>query len=307
MGENLIEVQNLSKQYNTQMAVSDVSFAIKKGSICGLIGPNGAGKTTIMKMLGGLIHPTAGSMSFWGNKEEKELANARKRMSFMIETPYAKGDMTARENLEKQRLQKGIPDKGRIDEVLEIVDLADTGNKKVKNFSLGMRQRLGIAIALLSRPEIMIMDEPINGLDPEGIVEIRELLKRLNEEEHITIVISSHILSELSLLCSDYIFIHKGQIRQMITAEELSRLCKQSYHIHTDCDEKARNILQEQLHITQYELEEDGSIMLYERLEDLREISKTLYEHGVVPVELCIREANLEQFYMKMIEENAVG
>lgn len=307
MGENLIEVQNLSKQYNTQMAVSDVSFAIKKGSICGLIGPNGAGKTTIMKMLGGLIHPTAGSMSFWGNKEEKELANARKRMSFMIETPYAKGDMTARENLEKQRLQKGIPDKGRIDEVLEIVDLADTGNKKVKNFSLGMRQRLGIAIALLSKPEIMIMDEPINGLDPEGIVEIRELLKRLNEEEHITIVISSHILSELSLLCSDYIFIHKGQIRQTITAEELSRLCKQSYHIHTDCDEKARNILQEQLHITQYELEEDGSIMLYERLEDLREISKTLYEHGVVPIELCIREANLEQFYMKMIEENAVG
>lgn len=305
MGDYVMEIQNLSKQYNQQMAVEHASFQIRKGSICGLIGPNGAGKTTIMKMLGGLIHPTEGSMSFFGKSDEMGLANARKRMSFMIETPYAKGDMTARENLEKQRLQKGIRDKGRIDEVLKIVALTDTGNKKVKNFSLGMRQRLGIAIALLSKPEVMIMDEPINGLDPEGIVEIRELLKRLNEEEHITIVISSHILSELSLLCSDYIFIHKGHIRQTVTAQELEKLCQQSYHIHTDCDEKALEVLKQQLHVTQYELMEDGSILLYEQLEQLRLISKTLYDHGVVPIELSMHEANLEQFYMKMIEDNA--
>lgn len=303
MGKQVIEIQNLSKQYNKQMAVKDASFQIQEGAICGLIGPNGAGKTTIMKMMGGLIHPTKGSMSFYGVSDEKGLANARKRMSFMIETPYAKPEMTARENLEKQRLQKGITDKKRIDEVLEIVDLLDTGNKKVKNFSLGMKQRLGIANALLSKPEIMIMDEPINGLDPEGIVEIRELLKRLNKEEHITIVISSHILSELSLLCTDYVFIQKGQIRQTISAEELSKICQEYYHIHTDCDEKALAILQEQLHVTEFEVAEDGSILLYEKTDDLRLVSKTLYEGGVVPIELGMHEANLEQFYMRMVEE----
>lgn len=304
MGKSVINVNGLSKQYNKQEVVSRASFQIQEGAICGLIGPNGAGKTTIMKMLGGLIYPTDGNMSFFGASDELGLANARKRMSFMIETPYIKGDMTARENLEKQRLQKGIPNKNRIDEVLQIVGLSDTGKKKAKHFSLGMRQRLGIAIALLSKPEIMIMDEPINGLDPEGIVEIRELLKRLNQEEKITIIISSHILSELSLLCTDYIFINKGTIKKAITAEELNKVCQEYYLINTDQNEKAVAILQEQLNVTQFEIAEDGSICLYEQLEDLKKISKTLYEGGVVPTELRMNEANLEKFYMNMIEEN---
>lgn len=304
MGKSVINVNGLSKQYNRQKAVSGASFQIQEGSICGLIGPNGAGKTTIMKMLGGLIYPTNGNMSFFGASDETGLANARKRMSFMIETPYIKGDMTARENLEKQRLQKGIPNKNRVEEVLKIVGLSDTGKKKAKNFSLGMRQRLGIAIALLSKPEIMIMDEPINGLDPEGIIEIRELLKRLNQEEKITIIISSHILSELSLLCTDYIFINNGTIRKAITAEELGKVCQEFYVINTDQNEKAVAILQEQLNVTQFEIAEDGSICLYEQLEDLKKISKTLYEGGVVPTELRMNEANLETFYMNMIEGN---
>ena len=207
MSEILIDVKELEKQYIKQKAVNNATFQITKGMICGLIGPNGAGKTTIMKMLGGLAIPTGGSISIFGETSEVGLAKARTRMSFMIETPYAKEKMTARENLEIQRIQKGVPNKKRIDEVLEIVNLTDTGKKPVKNFSLGMRQRLGIANALLTKPEIMVLDEPVNGLDPEGIVEIRELLLRLNREEHITIIISSHILSELSLLCTDYIFI----------------------------------------------------------------------------------------------------
>lgn len=304
MGKSVINVNGLSKQYNRQEAVSGASFQIQEGSICGLIGPNGAGKTTIMKMLGGLIYPTNGNMSLFGASDETGLANARKRMSFMIETPYIKGDMTARENLEKQRLQKGIPNKNRVEEVLKIVGLSDTGKKKAKNFSLGMRQRLGIAIALLSKPEIMIMDEPINGLDPEGIIEIRELLKRLNQEEKITIIISSHILSELSLLCTDYIFINNGTIRKAITAEELGKVCQEFYVINTDQNEKAVAILQEQLNVTQFEIAEDGSICLYEQLEDLKKISKTLYEGDVVPTELRMNEANLETFYMNMIEGN---
>lgn len=306
MSEVIIEVKHLEKQYMKQKAVHEVSFQIRAGMICGLIGPNGAGKTTIMKMLGGLVIPTHGNISIYGESEEKGLAKSRSRMSFIIETPYAKEKMTARENLEKQRIQKGIPDKERIDEVLEIVGLSDTGKKQVRNFSLGMRQRLGIANALLTKPEIMVLDEPVNGLDPEGIVEIRELLLKLNQEEHITIMISSHILSELSLLCTDYLFVHHGRLIQALSAGELQRQCKEYYHVHTDNDAMALAVLQERLKLSEYDVEEDGSIRIYERLEDVREISKALYEGGVVPIELHVNGANLEQYYMDMVGEQDV-
>ncbi|MBQ8410675.1 MAG: ABC transporter ATP-binding protein [Ruminiclostridium sp.] len=298
-----MEVKNLTKQYMKQDAVKNASFKIEEGMICGLIGPNGAGKTTIMKMLGGLVIPTEGTISIYGKTDEEELVRARQRTSFMIETPYAKEKMTARENLEKQRIQKGIPDKSRIDEVLKIVGLENTGKKMVRNFSLGMRQRLGIANALLTKPEIMILDEPINGLDPEGIVEIRELLLKLNREEHITIIISSHILSELSLLCTDYVFINHGEIIQTVSASELKNICREYYHIHTDNDSLAVAVLQEKLGLTQFEVERDGSIRLYENLGNIREISKTLFENGIVPVILNINEANLEEYYMNMVED----
>ena len=301
MSKTIIEAKNLTKQYMKQKAVDDVSFTIKEGMICGLIGPNGAGKTTIMKMLGGLVLPTEGSLSLFGGSTEEELAKARSRMSFMIETPYAKEKMTARQNLEKQRLQKGIPNKKRIDEVLEIVGLTDTGKKPVQKFSLGMRQRLGIANALLTKPEIMVLDEPVNGLDPEGIVEIRELLLKLNREEHITILISSHILSELSLLCTDYLFINKGKILQSVSTRDLRRICKEYYHIGTDNNALALAILQEKLGITEFEVERDGSIRLFERLDEPHVISKTLYEGGVMPTVLHMNEANLEQYYMNMV------
>lgn len=301
MEKIIIDVRQLEKQYMKQKAVKKATFQIREGMICGLIGPNGAGKTTIMKMLGGLVLPTRGAIFMYGDSTEEGLAKARSRMSFMIETPYAKEKMSARENLEKQRIQKGIPNKNRVDEVLEIVGLSETGNKQVKNFSLGMRQRLGIANALLAKPEVMVLDEPINGLDPEGIVEIRELLLKLNREEHITIIISSHILTELSLLCSDYIFIHHGELMETLSVEELHRLCKQYYHIHTDNDAMAVAVLQEKLGVSEYDVEEDGSIRLYERLDDLRLISKALSDHGVIPVELNLNEANLEQYYMNMV------
>lgn len=301
MSQVIIDVKNLGKQYMEQHAVKDATFQIQEGSIVGLIGPNGAGKTTIMKMLGGLIHPTSGSISIYGSSTEEEFAKARSRMSFMIETPYAKESMTARENLEKQRLQKGVPNKDRVDEVLRIVGLEDTGKKIVKNFSLGMRQRLGIANALLSKPEILILDEPINGLDPEGIVEIRELLLKLNQEQHITIVISSHILSELSLLCTDYIFISHGTLKQQLSAEELKEQCREFYKIHTNNDTMAIAVLQDRLGVTQFDVDEDGSILLYEKLDTLEMVSKTLYDNGVIPVTLCMNEANLEKYYMDMV------
>lgn len=300
MDEIIIQARGLEKQYMKQYAVKNASFSVRRGMICGLVGPNGAGKTTIMKMLGGLILPTKGELSIFGNGDEKGLSEARCRMSFIIETPYAKETMTARENLMKQCIQKGITDFGRIDEVLGLVGLTDTGKKPVKAFSLGMRQRLGIANALLSKPEIMVLDEPINGLDPEGIIEVRELLLRLNSEEGITIVISSHILSELSLLCTDYIFITKGTIRTALSAEELKALCRSSYEIHTDNDDLAERILSDKLGISRYERAEDGSIRLFERLDDLRTVSKALYDNGAVPLILSMKEENLEQYYMTL-------
>ena len=304
MSEIIIDVKNLDKQYMKQKAVDNASFQIKEGMICGLIGPNGAGKKTIMKMLGGLALPTGGSLEIYGASDENGLTHARSRMSFMIETPYAKEKLSARENLEKQRLQKGIPDKKRIDEVLEIVGLSDVGKKPVKNFSLGMRQRLGIANALMTKPEIMVLDEPVNGLDPEGIVEIRELLLKLNREEHITIVISSHILSELSLLCTDYLFINKGKLLQAVSSDELKKLCREYYRISTDNNSLAAAILENKLGITQFDVDKDGSIRLYEQLDNMHTVSKTLFENGVVPVVLHINEANLEQYYMNMVGEN---
>ena len=303
MSDVIVDVRNLTKQYGTQKALDDVSFQIKKGSIVGLIGPNGAGKTTIMKIMGGLAFPTGGELEMYGATDEKGLNHARTRMSFMIETPYEKEKMTARENLEKQRLQKGIPDKSRVDEVLEIVNLQDTGKKIVKNFSLGMRQRLGLANALMGKPEFMVLDEPINGLDPEGIVEIRELFRKLNKEDDITMVISSHILSELSLLCTDYIFINHGQIKGVFTADELRAACSEYYHIDTDNNEKASSILTRECGIETVEALEDGSLRIYEGLDDIHNISKTLYDNGIIPVELSKNEVNLEDYYMRMVQD----
>lgn len=235
MGEKVIEVEHLTKEYRYNKAVDDVSFEIVKGGIYGLVGPNGAGKTTIMRMLGGLVHPTSGNIRLYGKQGEHSLSEARKQMSFMIETPYLRKNGTAYQNLEKIRLMRQLSDKGAIDEVLQLVGLSDVPkSKKIGKYSLGMKQRLGIACALLSKPSILVLDEPINGLDPEGIIEIRELLIKLNREQGTTILISSHILSELAQTCTDYLFINKGKIvrqvtSQMMKEEEITNL--EEYYI----------------------------------------------------------------------------
>lgn len=299
--QTVIEVKGLTKQYKKQTAVKDAAFTIKRGSICGLVGPNGAGKTTIMKMLGGLVIPSAGNISLYGGMSEKELAKARERMSFMIETPYAKLDLTAWQNLEKQRIQKGIPDKERPRAVMELVGLSDAGNKKLKEYSLGMKQRFGIANALLSKPEVMVLDEPVNGLDPGGIVEIREMLRKLNREEDVTILISSHILSELALMCSEYLFLAEGEIVRQVTSEALKRECRSYLRVNTDNNNLALVVLREKLDITDYEVEEDGSLRLYEYFDNIAAVSRTLYENGVLPIGLLAGGDTLEQYYMSMI------
>ena len=298
--EKVIAVKGLTKLYRKQFAVKEAGFAIKRGSICGLIGPNGAGKTTIMKMLGGLVLPTAGNISLYGGRSERELAKARERMSFMIETPYAKLDLTAWQNLEKQRIQKGIPDKERPKKVMELVGLSDVRNKKLKEYSLGMKQRFGIANALLSKPEVMILDEPVNGLDPGGIVEIREMLMKLNREEEVTILISSHILSELALMCSEYLFIVRGQIIRHLTGDALKKACRGYLHVDTDNNNLAAAILREKLGIADMEAQEDGSLRLYEYLDNMAAVSRTLYENGVLPLGLSAGGDTLEQYYISV-------
>ncbi|MDE5778350.1 MAG: ABC transporter ATP-binding protein [Lachnospiraceae bacterium] len=222
MNETVIAVEQLSKEYKFGMAVDGVSFQIRKKGIYGLVGPNGAGKTTIMKMLGGLVHPSAGTIHMYGDAGELQPEQARRYMSFIIEQPYLQQGATAYQNLEKMRLMKGLPDRERIHQVLELTGLGDVNPKKhVRKYSLGMKQRLGIAGALLSDPSVLVLDEPINGLDPEGIIEVRELLLNLNRERGVTMLISSHILTELSHLCTDYLFINHGRIVKSITHEEL--------------------------------------------------------------------------------------
>ncbi len=299
--KKIIEVHNLSKEYKLGMVVENVSFDIERGGIYGLVGPNGAGKTTIMKMLGGLVIPTEGTISMFGNSDRQNLEAARRRMSFMIEIPYVKKDHNARYNLERTRILKGIEDKNRIDEILDMVGLSDVSSKKiVKKYSLGMQQRLGIANALLHQPEVLILDEPTNGLDPEGIVEIRNLLLKLNREEKITILISSHILSELSLLCTDYLFINHGRIIKSISDDNLKKECSGAVHIHTRDDESAVDVIKTRYPDLQPEIT-DYMIIIPEAKDIVYELSKLLYDNGIVPVHISVETQDLEEYYLSLL------
>lgn len=225
MNVTVFEAINITKKYRNTLALNQVSMSVMQGDIYGFIGENGAGKTTMIRLLTGLAEPTTGKIALFG-ESNKKLAKQRERIGCIIESPSLYLDMTAYENLEVQRLQRGIPGKGCIDNALALVGLKDTGKKKAKDFSLGMRQRLALAIALLGNPEFLVLDEPINGLDPTGIIELRNLLKRLNKERGITILISSHILTELHQLANRYGILHEGKLLQEITATELDKRCK---------------------------------------------------------------------------------
>ena len=202
MSEIICQTVNLSKKYKDTVILEKVNINIKKGEIYGLIGENGAGKTTLIKIIAQLIKQTEGNVKLFGETSENELCRLQKKIGYTIETPALYMDMTARQNLEVIRIEKGIPGTSDIDKVLSMVNLNDTDKKKVKNFSLGMKQRLALAVALLYDPEILVLDEPLNGLDPTGISELRNLLKKLNTEKNITIILSSHILSELYKLAT---------------------------------------------------------------------------------------------------------
>lgn len=232
--EYIIQTQKLCKQYGKFKALNDLTLNVPKGSIYGMVGRNGAGKTTLIRIITGLNNPSSGEFTLFGVKSnDSKLLEVRRKMGAVVETPSLHPNMTARDNLIQQTKALGISDE-KIDDVLKLVGLADTGNKKAKNFSLGMRQRLGIAFSLVGDPEFLVLDEPINGLDPQGIMEVREMLIKLNQEKGITILISSHILDELSRLATHYGFIERGHVIKEMSAEELDKTCRTSIHVNVN-------------------------------------------------------------------------
>ena len=301
MEEIVLKTYNISKKYGNQVSNDKISITIKKGEIYGLIGKNGAGKTTLFRIITGLSHKSSGNLEIFGKSEEKDLNTARTMIGSLIESPAFYKNMTARENLEVSRLVRNIAGKECIDEVLELVGLSDTNKKKVKNFSLGMRQRLGIANALLGNPKLLILDEPINGLDPMGIVEIRELLKKINKEKDVTILISSHILGELSELATNYGIINNGRLVEEISVKELKEKCRQYIEVIVDNPAKASTILEKELLITDYEVLENNRIKIFSNLDSSGLINGTLYKNKVVVQKINLKGENLEEYFINKV------
>ncbi|APC81245.1 ATP-binding cassette domain-containing protein [Clostridium botulinum] len=301
MSEYILKTTNLSKKYKKDFVVDSVNISIKRGEIYGFIGENGAGKTTFIRMITELVAPTNGEIKLFSKEKADELGNVRKRIGALIERPAFYPYMTAYENLEAFRIEKGIPGKECIDKILKSVGLYEDRNKKLKNFSLGMKQKLALAIALLGDPEFLILDEPINGLDPMGIKEIRELLKKLNKEKNITMLISSHILGELYQLATCYGIIHKGKLMEQITLKELDEKCKRSLSIKVDDVNKAATILETELSRNNFKVLPDGTIKLYDYVDNSRLVSSTLTKQNIIIDQIMPNESNLEEYFINLV------
>lgn len=301
MNNIVLETKNLSKRYKSQPALKHVNLCLKQGRIYGLIGKNGAGKTTLMRMIAGLGFPTEGSIELFGRSNRKELEQTGKRIGSLIEAPGLVGGMSAKENMHLQCLMKGLPNYEVEDELLELVGLKDTGRKRVKNFSLGMKQRLGIAAALIGNPELLMLDEPINGLDPSGVIEIRNLLKKLRECEGKTILISSHNLPELYQVATDYIILHEGEVKELLSHEELDERCKCYISLESTNVNQLAAVLEEQLHTVNFKVMPDNSVQLFDFLEERERLAQVLHDNGIVVTKMAVFETTLEDYFMNVI------
>ena len=296
----VIATYGLKKAYGACMALDGANMQVRRGDVYGLVGRNGAGKTTLMRMLTGQSQPSGGEMELFG-ASGKDMRLQRPRTGAMIEIPSFSPFLTARENLEYYRLQRGIPGRGAVDEVLELVDLADTGKKKFKTFSLGMKQRLGLALALMNHPDFLILDEPINGLDPEGVAEFRQMLRTLNQEGRTTILISSHILSELSAIATRYGFMEKGRLVEEISAQALHDKCRTCLRLEVDDASRAAAVLQTQLGTDQFEVLPGNVVQLYDCLDDPKRASYALAQNGVALLAMEQKGADLEAYFLNLI------
>ncbi|MDF2674080.1 MAG: ABC-type multidrug transport system [Clostridiales bacterium] len=304
MNEIVLRTNGLSKKYHNTLAVNSVDMAIKQGEIYGLVGKNGAGKTTLIRMICGLTMPASGEIELFNEASIEGLNKSRMRTGCIIETPSFFPYLSAEKNLEYYRIQRGIVEENCVEDVLKIVNLEDTGKKKFKNFSLGMKQRLGLALAIMASPDLLVLDEPINGLDPTGIVEFRDILLKLNREKNTTIIISSHILSELSQLATTYGFIDKGQFVEQISAKELNEKCKSCLLMKVDNTEKASVIIEKQLGCTRYEVINNNQIRLYELIDTPEIVVEALVKNGVMLSTINQISANLESYFIDLLGGN---
>ena len=301
MAENVLVTRGLTKRYGSHTAVDQVNLTLQAGEIYGLVGRNGAGKTTIIRMVTAQTVPSAGEVELFGASGERELRAARARTGAMVEIPSFYPYLSARENLEYYRRQRGIAGKHVVDDALEQVRLTGVGKKKFKAFSLGMKQRLGLALALMNRPDLLLLDEPINGLDPEGIVEFRNLLLELNHQYQTTILISSHILSELQNLATCYGFIDNGKMLEQISAAGLAEKCRDCLELRLDDTARAAALLERELGLRDFEILPNGVIRLYEAMEEPQRVTNLLVVQGIALLGVEHRGANLEDYFLNLI------
>jgi ABC-2 type transport system ATP-binding protein len=302
MSDVILRINDLSKTYGQKKALNGVSFEVERGKIYGFIGENGAGKTTAIRAITGLSPIENGTIELFGKSDSKGLAEARRKMGCLVESPILDMRKTAKENLMLQELLYGNKDASKADKILNRVGLGDVKNKKVGNFSLGMKQRLGIALALINDPELLILDEPVNGLDPMGMVDVRELLVSLCRDDGITIVISSHILAELYQLATDYIIISHGHIISTLSKDELDKLCTTHIVMETEHNDEAMSILTSNGIATMNS--DEGSISIYGNVET-KEVARLMYDHQILVTQLTKHERTLEEYYIELLGREA--
>lgn len=303
MKEVVLKTNNLTKQYNKNVVLDNVNITIKKGDIYGLIGRNGAGKTTLMKIITTLASPTSGTFELFNTSSENdELFDNKKRVGSLIEYPAFYPNLSAYDNLKYYTIQRGIVDKNQINKVLELVNLTGTGKKKVKTFSLGMKQRLGIALAILNSPDFVILDEPINGLDPIGISELRDTFKKLSDNG-ITLLISSHILSELYLLANEFGFLENGKLIKELSKEELDLECSKCLVIKTDDSKKVSVLLEKELNTNNYKVINNEEIRVYDYTDDSDKVSDVLVNNKIKIKGLYESGISLEEYFKEIIKE----
>ena len=297
--EYVLRTNALSKNYKHFKALSGLSMNIPKGAIYGFIGKNGAGKTTLIRLICGLQEPTSGGYTLYGRENtDKDIIKSRRRMGSVVETPSIYLDMTAEDNLKQQYLTLGLPSFDEVTEILQLVGLGNTGNKKAKHFSLGMRQRLGIAIALAGDPDFLVLDEPVNGLDPQGIIDIRELILKLNRERQITVLVSSHILDELSKLATHYGFIDNGRIVKEMSAEELEAACKKCVRMEVS-NTKALACVLDKMQID-YKIITEETADVYAKV-NISRMAAALAKENCELISVQERDESLESYYISLV------
>ena len=297
--EYILQTNSLTKKYKNFQALNGLSMHVPKGSIYGFVGKNGAGKTTLIRLICGLQEPTSGDFSLYDiQNNSRNIVKSRRRMGAVVETPSIYMDMTAEENLKQQYLILGLPSYDGIQELLKLVGLENTGKKKAKNFSLGMTQRLGIAIALAGDPDFLVLDEPVNGLDPQGIVEMRELLLKLNRERQITILISSHILDELSRLATHYGIIDQGRMVKELSAEDLETFCRKCVRMEVT-DTKALTRVLDTMKLD-YKIISSTTADVFAKV-NVTQIVTALAKANCEVLSMHERDESLESYYISLV------